>query len=229
LSRFGTRSGSKRLGFRSKSVQLTAVKANHPKPYHTPPWTPPKGIRYRINKGRPTPFVLAWSQDGKEHSKAYATEEERELVAKDLAVKLQRAGDAVLEFNEDKWKRYLEFQKIVGQDVDPILAAHEWRAARQGTPKREGLFVAEAVTRYFALRKTEKSWGVDAERHAKKHLDRFIDRFGTKKLFEVDSEEVRTWLDELKTALGSSMRLARGCYPIRAWPGCFVSRNRRTP
>src|ERR1035437_8734585 len=104
------------------------------------PWTPPRGIRYRNKPGREKPFILIWSEpEAGEKWMAYESEATRELAAKALAEKRRNHGEAVSRFDPKMWARYLEFQRIVGEGVDPVVVAVEWRASKQGTPAGIGM------------------------------------------------------------------------------------------
>lgn len=111
----------------------------------------------------------------------------------------------MLTFDSGRWGRYCEFQKIVGDDIDPVVVAHEWRASKQGTPKIVGMTLADAVKKYLLLRDDEKSWGDDAKRHAKKQLSRLVDKFGEVRLNAVGTEELRGWLRDLKDDTGKGL------------------------
>ncbi|WP_043586736.1 tyrosine-type recombinase/integrase [Geminisphaera colitermitum] len=168
-------------------------------------WEPPRGIRYSYDDTRPNaPFYLHWRDEkGVRKAKGYPDEKAREIAAKDLADKRSKHGDVILTFDPAKWARYVEFQKIVGENVDPIVVAHEWRASKQGKPQAEGLTVSKALERYFTLRDEEKSWGDDAKRHADKHLNkRFAAKFGSWRLNDVGTDDVREWLRDLKDDKG---------------------------
>ena len=125
---------------------------------------------------------------------AYESEATREPAAKALAEKRRNHGEAVSRFDPKMWARYLEFQRIVGEGVDPVVVAVEWRASKQGTPAGIGMPVKEAYAKDFALREEEKSWGDAAASHATTRLDRFTGKLGAKHLNEVSTEDVREWL-----------------------------------
>lgn len=164
-------------------------------------WVPPRGIRYSFDETRPkSPFYLHWRDDqGKRKAKGYETEKARELAAKALDEKRSKHGDAVLTFDPDRWARYLQFQKIVGADVDPIIVAHEWRAHRQGigVEGATGMTVREAFKKYLALREADKL-SDDTTRHITKHVgERFCGEFGERRLNDITADDIREWLADL--------------------------------
>lgn len=170
------------------------------------PWIPPRGIRYRDRHDRPKPYFLIWTETdegeegdskggkSKERSMAYSDPEAREIAARAFVDKLKKSGDVVLDFDPEEWRRYQDFRKIIGANVDPVLVAHEWLASKQGKPVATGLSVSDAFAKYVILRDEEKSWAVDTRRHAKKHLERFCAKFGDRRLYEISTEDVRDWM-----------------------------------
>jgi site-specific recombinase XerD len=174
-----------------------------------PAWVPPRGISYYTRKdSEKKPFWLSWYIDGKRKAEGYETEADREIAARSLADRLAEHGASViLSFEPNKWKRWLEFERIVGEDVDPVVVATEWKQARQGkAASLVGLWLQEAVERYFALRKNEKTWGRDAERHADTQVrKRFVAAFPGRRVNEITTEDVRAWLLGLKGKDGEPM------------------------
>lgn len=124
----------------------------------------------------------------------FANEKAREQKARVLVEKREDHGREVLTFDPVKWRRFMEFEKIVGEEVDPVIVAHEWMKSKQGKPQASGKLVRDAVTDYFTLRDEERSWGDDAKRHAFRQLERFASVFGAKRLFEIGVDDVREWL-----------------------------------
>jgi len=167
-------------------------------------WEPPRGIRYEYRPDRPkTPYYLRWtdSETGIRKTSRYPDTQAREIAAKALADKRKDHGTSVLTFDPKRWARYLDFQKLVGEDTDPILVAHEWLAYRQGIDKShaEGLTVNEACARYIAMRKAEEKLSKDTWRHIDKHLSkRFCKTLGEKRLVEVTADDIRNWMANLK-------------------------------
>jgi len=82
---------------------------------------------------------------------AYANESTRELAARSLAEKRNDAGADVLRFDPMKWRKWLEFEKLVGAGVYPLFVAQEWLASKQSKPLATGLTVSEAFAKYFSL------------------------------------------------------------------------------
>ncbi|MDF9827503.1 site-specific recombinase XerD [Ereboglobus sp. PH5-5] len=161
-------------------------------------WVPPRGMRYSFRPERKSaPFYLHWRKNGKETALGFKDKASREIKARSLAEARDAHGSEVLTFDPVLWRKYREFQAIVGEGVDPVIVAHEWKKSKQGTARIESLVLTDAVTKYFALRKSEQSWGRDAERHAEKHLKRLCDEHGAKRLSELSREEVREWMDGL--------------------------------
>jgi hypothetical protein len=161
-------------------------------------WTPPagSGVFYSYREGRPSPFLLRWKGRGDEPegSAAYKDEDARERAARALVERRQAHGDAILQFDPARWRRYLEFQAIVGADVDPIIVAHEWRASKQGTPRAVGMLATDAAAKYMTLRIEEGHWGDDTIRHVRKCMERFSAAFPSKRLNEIGVEDVREWI-----------------------------------
>lgn len=164
-------------------------------------WQPPRGIRYgKARDGGKKRFQLHWrDENGKRQSEGYETEKQRELAARALAEKKSKHGATVLTFDPVRWAKYLEFQCIVGEEVDPIVVAHEWKAARQGfgTAGADGMTVADAYTKYMGLRGSEKL-SDDTRRHIKTHVGvRFCGAFGSMRLNEVTADHIREWMGKL--------------------------------
>lgn len=183
-------------------------------------WEPPRGIRYFEKQDRPKPYMLEWRaadpknpSKSRRETKAYKTKGDREIAAKKLAEDRQTHGEVVMQFDAEKWWRYLEFQKIVGEATDPILVAHEWLAARQGigTSGATGLTVLEAWTKYRHLRVVVEEEKLDADtlRHMDTHVGtRFCGEFGAMRLNEFTVGMGREWLSKLKHP--------RTCKPLSA-------------
>jgi site-specific recombinase XerD len=167
----------------------------------TPPWTPPRGIRYEHRDGRKKPFLLFWSDKaGKRKSAAYASEGIRETAARALADKREEFGAAVMTFSPREWQTWQEFRAAIGA-ADPMQVAREWKAIRQGagTDKAAGYTVADAVNEYMRLRKAEETLSADTWRHFDKHLvKRFAGALGSMKLAELTADNIREWLADLK-------------------------------
>lgn len=156
------------------------------------PWKPPRGIHFFERSDRPTPFVMQWRDGARRRKQAFAKAEDREEAAKELAAKREEHGREILNFDPREWRRWLEFKAVVGE-VDPLLVAQEWKQAKKGL-QADPLTVAEAVTRYMALRSQEKL-ADETMRHVKKHLqDRFAAQFGSMALQEVTPDQIRGWL-----------------------------------
>ena len=167
-------------------------------------WEPPRGISFFARADRPSkPYWVKWgsSVDGKGGRLGFPAERDREIFARDLASKLQRHGSAVLSFDPEEWRRWLEFRALVGPEVDPRDVAREWLDARRNLSLTAvGLTVAEAVTKYLGIRQAEHSWGADAYRHAKKHLERFSDALPGRRLNTITADDIRGWLGALPDA-----------------------------
>ncbi|MDF9833096.1 site-specific recombinase XerD [Ereboglobus sp. PH5-5] len=171
-------------------------------------WEPPRGIRYSFRKDRPKkPFYLHWrdKDTGKREATGFADKKARELKAKELALMMEKHGEEVLSFDPTKWRKFLEFEKIVGAGTDPVVVAHEWRKSQQGEPKVIGKKVSEAVIEYLRLRDLEKCWSADTRRHVGKQLDRFMRKFGAVRLHEIDKDQVRDWLYALTDDDGNAL------------------------
>lgn len=166
----------------------------------TPPWTPPRGIRYEHRPGRKKPFLLFWSdKQGKRVSTAYASENLRETAARALADKREDFGTSVLTFSPREWQVWQEFRAEIGE-ADPMQVAREWKAIRQGagTDKAAGYTITEAVAEYMRLRKAEEKLSADTWRHFDKHLTkRFAGVLGSMKLADLTADHIRTWLAAL--------------------------------
>ena len=170
-------------------------------------WTPPRGIRFFEDHSRPQPFFLQWRVPDEKRpgfkrreTKSFKTREHREIVARDLAFKVEKHGVAVMDFDPARWLRYLEFQKIVGEDTDPILVGHEWLASRQGigTAGATAITVRDAWTKYRALRFGVEKLSPDTWRHIDKHVgERFCATFGSLLLSEITADHVRDWMSKL--------------------------------
>lgn len=172
------------------------------------PWQPPRGMWYE-HRPRCTanPFWLFWRADGQRKWSKFESAADREVFAKDLAEKLAEHGSAaVLAFDPVEWKRWLEFKRIVGDDVDPLAVAVEWKQQRQGRAGSVyGIELPSAVDKYQAIRASEKSWGEDSKRHAVRHLVRFVDAFPGRRINELNTEDIRAWLGGLRQNDGSPM------------------------
>jgi site-specific recombinase XerD len=166
----------------------------------TPPWTPPRGIRYEHRPGRKKPFLLFWSdRTGKRKAAAYGSESVREIAARALADKREEFGAAVMTFSPREWQTWQEFRAEIGE-AEPMQVAREWKALRQGagTDRAAGLTVAQAVAEYLRLRRSEETLSADTWRHFDKHLSkRFAGVFGSMRLCDVTADNVRTWLSGL--------------------------------
>lgn len=124
----------------------------------------------------------------------FVDEKTHELKARDLIGKREDHGKDVSSHLIRQCRRFLKFEKLVGENVDIIVVVHECLKSKQGKPQVSGKSVMEAVADYFTLCDEEKSWGDDAKRHAKRQLERFTTALGSKRLHEVGLEDVREWL-----------------------------------
>jgi site-specific recombinase XerD len=173
-------------------------------------WEPPSGMWYEHRpKCRKRPYYLFWRDSkGTKTWERYEDEKGRELAAKRMAEALASHGaSTILTFDPEKWRTWLQFEAMVGPGVDPLIVAAEWKASRQGKAGSSvGMQLETAITKYFAIRKAEKSWGRDAERHAELHLkERFHDAYFTKRINDITTEDIRTWLGSLKGKDGDPM------------------------
>lgn len=164
-------------------------------------WQPPRGIRYgKTRAGGMKRFQLHWRDDnGNRQSEGFASARERELAARALADKRDRHGASILTFDPAQWRRWLEFHAVIGEGVDPLVVAHEWRELRQGmgASGAGGLTVAEAFKRYFELRESERL-SEDTRRHIAKHVgERFAGAFGALRLTALTADHIRGWMGKL--------------------------------
>lgn len=165
-------------------------------------WVPPKGIRYEYRADRlQMPYYLHWRDDtGQRHKQAFKNEVLRETTAKALAEKREREGTSILTFSPDEWRTYQQFKQIVGPDADPLQVAREWKAAKGVGPEAvPTLTVAEAITRYLALRDAEGGVDEGYLSHVRMHLQKsFGVRLGHVLLHELTAEQIRDWLANLR-------------------------------
>ncbi|MDF9827941.1 site-specific recombinase XerD [Ereboglobus sp. PH5-10] len=139
-------------------------------------------------------------ESGRREATGFKDAAAREVAARDLAEKREKHGTDVLAFDPKRWARYLDFQKLVGDETDPIIVAHEWLAYRQGIGKggAQSLTVREAYVKYRAIRETEEKLSADTWRHIDKHVGiRFCNDYGDKKLNELEADDIRRWLAKL--------------------------------
>lgn len=140
---------------------------------------------------------MQWREEGKRHAEGYATAADRETAARALEEKrLEHGSSTVLSFDPEKWRRFLEAEKLVG-GADLVAVAKEWLVLRQGTNRAAGLTVAQAVEKYLELRREEKiTRGLD--RRFTKHLaERFGALFGGEQLADLTPDKIREWLRAL--------------------------------
>lgn len=162
-------------------------------------WEPPRGIRYSSRPGRPSPFLLHWSDgDGNRCAAAYPSPAARETAAKALAEKRTDHGTDVLSFDPREWRRWLSFREIIG-DTDPVEVAQQWLAAREKHGVQASILVSAASERYLLARASEGIAKATLS-HAKGDMARFTASFGTRLLGEIRPEEIRQWLAQLPFA-----------------------------
>lgn len=166
------------------------------------PWEPPRGIRYEHRADRPKkPFYLHWRDSkGVRKKQGFKTEKDRETIARELAAKKEEHGTAILDFDPVKWRTWLEFERMVGADTDPLRVASEWLAAREGTGQtaKSSTPVKEAWEIVRALRKKEERLSEDTWRHIDTHVGkRFVGHFGKDCLHTLNAKGIRAWLDGL--------------------------------
>ena len=161
-------------------------------------WQPPRGIRYSSRPGRPSPFLLHWSDDGKRCAAAYPSPAARETAAKALAEKRTDHGTDVLSFDPREWRRWLSFRELIG-DTDPVQVAQQWLAAREKHGMQASILVSVASERYLVARASE-GIAMATLSHAKADMARFTATFGTRLLGEIRPEEIRQWLAQLPFA-----------------------------
>lgn len=167
-------------------------------------WAPPKGIRYEHRDGRRKPFYLFWRVPGEKNEKAqsFADEAAREKVAKAMAEKKAEHGNAILGFDPVKWRRWLEFEHMVG-GADPLRVAAEWLAQRTGSDAAadSSKTVAAAWQEYRQLRETEDKLSADTWRHIDSHVGvRFVGSFGPRRLNTLTAGDIRAWLAGLRSS-----------------------------
>lgn len=162
-------------------------------------WQPPRGISYSLRPGRPSPFLLHWSDgNGKRRAAAYPSESAREKAAKSLTEKRSDHGTDVLTFDPNEWRRWLTFREIIG-DADPVQVAQQWLAVRDKHGVQASILVSEASERYLSARATEGIAKATLA-HAKGDMARFTASFGTKLLGDIKPDEIRQWLASLPFA-----------------------------
>lgn len=168
-------------------------------PDDSQPWQPPRGIRYSSRPGRPSPFLLHWSDgSGKRCAAAYASPDSREKAAKALAEKRSDYGTDVLTFDPREWRQWLTFRELIGA-ADPVQVAQQWLAARARDGVQSSILVSAASERYLTARASEGIAKATLS-HAKGDMARFAAAFGNRQLAEIRPEEIRQWLAQLPFA-----------------------------
>ena len=169
-------------------------------------WTPPRGIRYAYRAGQPKPYYLHWTdkKTGKRTAEAFSAPEDREQKAMVLVDNIKQYGEDTSSYSPLEWRKWMEF-KEGAKGTDPMVILHYWQQGQQGSAPVQSKKVSEAVTEYMRLRDLEKCWDTDTRRHIDKQLRRFVLKFGTLHLHEVDKNEVRNWLYSLKDDDGKKL------------------------
>lgn len=169
-------------------------------------WKPSRGMRYSFHEGRPAPYYLHWrdKNTGKRMAVAFSNPEDREKKAKSLTSNVKKYGEDTLSFNPIEWRKWMEFKRLVN-DSDPIVIAHHWLQYQQGATPIQSKKISDAVTGYLRLRDLENCWGKDSRRHVKKHLERFVIKFGTLHLHQIEKTELRNWMHALKDEEGKKL------------------------
>jgi len=140
---------------------------------------------------------------GARKSEAFPSIQAREDAAKTLADKIKKNGSTVLSFDPVKWNYFLECEKLAG-GADLRFVIHEWKKQQTAAPTKSKT-VQEAIKDFMQLRDREQSMGVDSKRHAVKQLGRFSSKFGNLHLHEITKEQIRDWLDNLKSDDGEKL------------------------
>lgn len=157
-------------------------------------WRPPRGIRLIALPNRPKkPFAVQWRVNKRPKTKSFSTQARQIAFAKELAGGAAEHWVAAYRLDESESREWRAFRAEVGQDVplDSVLAC--WR--KYGSAESAvSPVLNELIPRYLALRDDEKSWGADARRHAKKHLERFAKGFGSRRVITITREEIREFL-----------------------------------
>jgi len=184
----------------------------------TPDIKLPRGIRFAYRPDRPNaPFYLYWRKDGKETARGFVDEKTRELAALDLINLRKDFGREIFSFDPAEWRIYqTAMQRIrdAGHEVNLLIVAEEWLKSKQGKAVAAGKTVRVAVEDYEKLREEEGSWGEGAKRHAKTHLSRFAQAFGSLRLNAVGVEEVRRWMRNLAEVKDADGRQVHGPHSI---------------
>jgi len=161
-------------------------------------WNPPRGIRYFEDSTRPKPFFVQWREPATGHRKtmAFRTKGDREIKARALADARRMAPGDIPVFTTDRLRRFAEFERIVGSEVDPVFVAVEWKRTHQATGQMR---LCDSAQRYVEAREAE-GIGRDTLGHAKVDLQRIVDQFGSVRLADLEADAVRRWLADLPFA-----------------------------
>ena len=161
-------------------------------------WIPPRGIRYFEDPSRPQPFFVQWREPHtkKRLTRSYGTWGDREIKARALVEARDAAAVDMPSFDPEKLRRFAEFERIVGKEVDPVVVAVEWKRGQV----EEAITLADAAERYLKARKSEGIAQATLA-HAKMDLSRAVEAFGGQKLADVTSEQARSWVTTLPTAV----------------------------
>lgn len=165
----------------------------------------PTGIWYEFNKQRlRKPYMLRWTDGGDQKSKSFATEDEREETAQELADKRADYGKEILSFDPREWRRWLEFKEKAG-DADPMDILRELQSLRGDNALPAGaILVDDAVKQYVAFR-AEGKLSEDTRRHIVKHVrERFGNTHAAVKLRDVTPGMIFAWLKSLLSSKGAN-------------------------
>lgn len=167
---------------------------------------PPRGLWYehrpmRINE----PFVARWRlPGGKKDSQSFANEEARAVFAETWLMRKKQYGVEAAIASPKDVEIWREFERMTG-GAHPLDVARFWLRMRGMVDGK--LTVEKAVEKYAESQKDRKL-APDSIRHRDLHLARFVESFGSKRLYDVTPEKISAWLNGLKKTDGEPMSAA---------------------
>jgi site-specific recombinase XerD len=160
------------------------------------PFRLPKGIRMFTRTGRRKPFYCSWldPETGRYHSTAFEKEALQLAFAKDLAKRRMDDGKNILNFDAVKWRRFLEFEALIG-GIDRLPEVERLWLDRS-RPARGPLL--EPVTKDFLIAKDRQGISADTYSRYKALVERLLWSFPGADLDTLDAALLTGWIDELK-------------------------------